>query len=169
MVLLFAGGIVALLIAVHLAAAAFRWDFSPFDYLPLPDGHGVRVLLLLAAVAVLGVLVWLVDRHGRPRLWLATPDGGVAVSTAALEEMATRDAENDEEVVRAEAELHVSRGALKARVRVVGRPLGDATRLGEDAAARVRTGLVAVTGLDDVSVRVRPRILAVRQLARNLP
>ena len=169
MILLLAGGIVALLYAWRLAAVSLGWDFSPFDYLPLGGDHGWHAIWLLAASAGLAVLVWLVARHDEATLWLSTPDGGVAVSTSALEELAVREAEADEEVVRAEADLRVSRGALRADVRVLGRPLGDATRLGDEAAARVRAGLVAVSGLDDVQVRVRPRILAVRQLARHLP
>jgi hypothetical protein len=168
-VLLLAGGVVLSMFAVRLAAAAFRWDFSPFAYLPLAADHGLRALWLLAAVAALGFLVWLVDRHERPTLWLAGPEGGVAVPASPLEELAVRAAEADDEVVRAKAELHVSRGVLKADVRVLGRPLGDAARLGGDAEARVRAGLVSATGIEDVRVKVRPRILAVRQLARHLP
>ncbi len=169
MVLLLAGGIVALLYALRLTAAALGWEFSPFDYLPFTGDHGWHAVWLVVAVAALAALVWLVARHDEPMLWLRTPEGGVAVRTSALEELAVREAEADEEVVRAEAELRVSRGVLKADVRVFGRPLGDATRLGDEAAARVRAGLAAASGLDDVRVRVRPRVLAVRQLARHLP
>jgi hypothetical protein len=168
-VLLLAGGIVALLYAVRLTAAALGWEFSPFASLPLTTDHGWHAVWLLLAAVALAFLLWLVARHDEPTLWLSTPEGGVAVRTSALEELAVREAEADEDVVRAEAELRVSRGALRADVRVYGRPLGDAARLGDEAAARVRAALVAVSGLDDVQVRVRPRILAVRQLARHLP
>ncbi len=118
---------------------------------------------------VSAVLVWLVAREGEQTLWLAGPDGGVALPTAALERLAERRAEADDEVVRAEAQIRVSRAGLVADVRVFGRPFGDATRLGEQAAERVRSGLREVTGLADVRVTTRPRILAVRELARHLP
>jgi len=167
--LLGAGGVVVLLYAARLGAAALGWGFSPLDSLPLPDGHAVRAAWLVAAVAALAALVWLVARHGEPTLWLNTPEGGIEVRASALEQQATRDAEADAEVVCAHADLHVARGVLKANVRVLGRPLGDAARLGAETEARVRAGLVAATGLADVRVRVRPRILAVRQLARYLP
>ena len=167
--LLGAGGVFVLLYAVRLGTAALGWGSSPFDSLPLPDGHAARAAWLVAAVAALAALVWLVARHGEPTLWLNTPDGGVEVRASALEDQARRDAEADAEVVRALADLRVSRGVLRADVRVFGRPLGDAARLGAETEDRVRAGLVAATGLTDVRVRVRPRILAVRQLARYLP
>lgn len=167
--LLIAGGVVALLFAIRLTAAALGWEYSPFDALPLPVDHGLRAFWLLVVVAVLAVLVWLVVRHDEPMLWLTTPDGGVAVPASALEQLAVLEAQADEEVVSAEADLRVARGALKADLRVFGRPFGDAARVRDEAVARVRAGLVAASGLDDVRVKVRARILAVRQLPRYLP
>ena len=167
--LLIAGGVVLLLYAVRLAAVAMGWAFSPFDHLPIPQDHGWRALLLLGAAAALAALLWLVARHGRSQLWLATPQGGVAVDTSALEALAVHRAEADPEVVRAQADLRIRRGRLRADLRVYGRPFGDADTLAAGAAERVRSGLAAATGLDEIHVVVRPHILAVRRLARHLP
>lgn len=168
-VLLAAGGAAALLVAARLVAAALHSGFSPVAHLPLPGAPGVRGVGLLVVAAVLAALVWLVARHGEPVLWLATPEGGVSVPASALERLARHAAEADEEVVRAEAEVRVRRGGLAADVRVFGRPLGDARRLGEEAEARVRQVLADTSGSPDLRVRVRPRVLAVRELARHLP
>ncbi|HEY5169431.1 MAG TPA: hypothetical protein VIK03_08590, partial [Thermoleophilia bacterium] len=61
--LLLAGGLVALLFAMRLTAAAFDCDFSPFPYITPGGGHSLLAWLLLIAMAVLAGLVWLVLRH----------------------------------------------------------------------------------------------------------
>jgi len=56
--LLLAGGLVALLFAMRLTAAAFDCDFSPFPYITPGGGHALLAWLLLLAMAVLAGLVW---------------------------------------------------------------------------------------------------------------
>jgi hypothetical protein len=167
--LLFAGGVVLLFVAAWLAAAALHWTWSPVGFLPLPGDHGVRGFWLIVVALVLIALVWLVARHGEPRSWFATPDGDISVSEAQLNEVAARAAQAHAEVVRAVAQVTVARGGLSAEVHVYGRPLADRARLGDQTEARVRAALLEATGMQVVRVRVRSRVLAVRQLARYLP
>jgi len=160
--LLLAGGIVVLLFATRLTAAAFHYSFTPFRYLGIPAGHDARALLLLAAVVALLVLVWLVLREGQDMLWLQAAGGGVLVSTAAA-------ARSNPEVVRAEASLRLRGGRVAGSVRLYGRPLGDAARLAAAVEPVVQARLLAVSGAEPGRVVVRPRILTVPQLKRYLP
>jgi len=154
---------------MRLTAAAFDCDFSPLVALPFGRDHAVLAWLLAALIATLVALVWLVVRDARDELWLAGERGGVLVSAGALERLAEEAAARDPEVVRAEADLSVRRGVLRGRVRVYGRPLGDADRLARLVGEAVGGALAAAVGAAAVDVRVTPRILSVRQLARYLP
>ena len=55
--LLLAGGLVALLFAVRLTAAALGRDFSPFPYITPGGGHALLAWLLLLAVSFAVTLV----------------------------------------------------------------------------------------------------------------
>jgi len=167
--LLLAGGIVVLLFATRLTAAAFHYSFTPFRYLGIPAGHDARALLLLAAVVALLVLVWLVLREGQDMLWLQAAGGGVLVSTAAVERTVEAAARSNPEVVRAEASLRLRGGRVAGSVRLYGRPLGDAARLAAAVEPVVQARLLAVSGAEPGRVVVRPRILTVPQLKRYLP
>ncbi len=167
--LLLIGGLVALLFAMRLVAAAFDCDFSPFPYLRLPTDPGLVAWLLAAAVAGVGALVWLVARHGEPTLWLRHGSGGVLVPAAALQRLVEQAAARHPEVVRAEAELRVSGGRLGATVRVYGRPLADPARLAAEVEPLVVRRLFVIAGADPAAVAVKPRILTVPQLKRYLP
>jgi hypothetical protein len=169
LVLLLAAGVVALLFAVRLTAAALGSAFSPFPYLSLPAGHRERALLLIGALLLLGLLLWLVLRDGERSLWLATEQGGVLVPATALERLAEEAARRDPEVVRAEVHLRLRRGRLRGTLRVFGRPLADAARLAEGAGARARGAVEAVAGGQMEELTVRPRVLSVVQLKRHLP
>lgn len=168
-VLLLAGGVVALLFAMRLTAAAFNCDFSPFRYLGMPSDPGVRAWLLLLAVVACGALVWLVVRDDEETLWLTSASGGVLVPAVPLRRATERAAARHPEVVRAEARLRTVGGGLGVVVRVYGRPLGDAARLAAEVEPLVRAGLAAATGADPVALVVRPRVLTVAQLKRYLP
>jgi len=168
-VLLIVAGLVALLFAVRLTAAALGSAFSPFPYLGVPAEHGLRAWLLAAAVIVLGVLVWLVLRHGDEALWLPGEAGGVLVSAAALTRLAEQAACRNPEVVRAAVVLRVRQGAVGGMVRVYGRPLADRARLAAEVELAVRERLSRVVGRAPGRLVVRPRILTVPQLKRHLP
>lgn len=154
---------------MRLTAAAFDCDFSPLASLPVGRDHAALAWLAAALLAALVVLVWLVLRDAHEELWLVGERGGVLVSADALERLAEEAAARDPDVVRADADLHVSGGRLRGRVRVYGRPLGDAGRLAGAVDAAVGGALAAAVGTAAVDVRVKPRILSVRQLARYLP
>jgi hypothetical protein len=168
-VLLLAGGVVVLLFAVRLVAAALGWSFTPFSYIWTPSDPGVAAWLLAGVVALLGVLVWLVLRHGEATVWLARSDGGVLVPVAPLELSVERAAARHPEVVRADAGVRVSGGRLGAVVRVYGRPLADPDRLAAEVERLVRNRIATISGADPGTVSVRPRILGVRELKRYLP
>jgi hypothetical protein len=154
---------------MRLTAAAFGSDFSPLRASPFGSDHAALGWLLAAVVAALVVLVWLVLRDADEELWLPGTRGGVLVSAAALERLAEEAAARDPDVVRAEADLVVRGGSLGGVVRVYGRPLGDAGHLAGRVGEAVGGALAAVVGSAALDVKVKPRILAVRQLARYLP
>ncbi|HEY5388854.1 MAG TPA: hypothetical protein VIL79_13250 [Thermoleophilia bacterium] len=167
--LLAAAGVVALLFAIRLTAAAFGWGFSPFSYLGVTADHATRAWLLAGVVVVLGVLVWLVLRHGEETLWLPGDAGGVLVPAAALARLAEQTACEHPDVVRAEASLRARGGAPGGTVRVYGRPLADAVRLAAEVEPAVSERLARVVGVAPARLVVRPRILTVPQLKRYLP
>ena len=167
--LLLAAGIVALLFAMRLTAAAFDCDFSPFPYLGITADHASRAWLLAGVVIALGVLLWLVLRHGEETLWLPGEGGGVLVPAAALARLAEETACRHPEVVRAEAVLRVREGAPAGTVRVYGRPLADPAPLAVEVELVVRERLARVVGAAPTHLVVRPRILTVPQLKRHLP
>ena len=169
-VLLIAAGFVALLFAMRLTAAALGCAFSPFPYLGVPADHASRAWLLAGVVIVLGVLVWLVLRHGEETLWLrGEAGGGVLVPAAGLARLAEDAACRHPEVVSAAAALRVRGGAVGGRVRVCGRPLADPARLAAEVELAVRERLAQVVGVAPARLVVRPRILTVPQLKRYLP
>jgi len=168
-VLLLAAGIVALLFAMRLTAAAFDCDFSPFPYLGITADHAARAWLLAGVVIVLSVLVWLVLRHGDETLWLSGESGGILVPAPALARLAEETACRHPEVVRAEAALSIREGAPGGTVRVYGRPLADRARLAAEVELAVRERLARVVGAPPARLVVRPRILKVPQLKRYLP
>ena len=167
--LLAAAGVVALLFAMRLTAAAFGCDFSPFPYLGISTDHGTRAVLLALALAGLIVLVSLVLRHGEEMLWLPVEGGGVLMPAAALARLVEQTAGKHPEVVRADAALRVRDGAVTGTVRVYGRPLTDPTRFAAEVEPAVRGSLARVVGAASGPVVVRPRVLTVPQLKRYLP
>jgi hypothetical protein len=167
--LLLAGGIVALLFAVRLVAVAFDSGFSPFPYLYLPEDQGTVAWLLVAAVAVIGLLVWLVMRHGEATVWLPHDTGGVLVPVAALQRLMEQAAARHPEVVRAEAHVRTNGDRLGGVVRVYGRPLADPARLAAEVEPLVVRRLFVITGADPAPVTVKPRVLKVPELKRYLP
>jgi hypothetical protein len=168
-VLLAVAGLVALLFAMRLTAAAFGCDFSPFRHLGITADHGTRAWLLAGVAAALTVLVWLVLRHGEETLWLPGDSGGVLVSAAALQRLAEVSACTHPEVVRAEARLRMREGVVCGSVRVYGRPLADPARLVTEVEPAVRERLTRTVGAAPARLVVRPRVLTVPQLARYLP
>jgi len=161
--------VVALLFAMRLVAVAFDCGFSPFPYLYLPQDQGTVAWLLVAGVAVVGLLVWLVMRHGEPTVWLPHDAGGVLVPVTALQRLVEQAAARHPEVVRAEAQVKASGGRLGGVVRVYGRPLADPARLAAEVEPLVVRRLFVVTGADPAAVTVKPRILTVPELKRYLP
>jgi len=170
--LLLAGGLVALLFAMRLTAAAFDCDFSPFPYVTPGGGHALLAWLLLLAMAVLAGLVWLVLRHDADALWLPSPDGGggVLVLSDDLERPAgSAVGRSHADVVRAEVELFKRGADLRGRVDVWARPLADADAVRDAAGEAVRRQVARLTGRDLARLDVRVRVLRVTQLARHLP
>lgn len=167
--LLLAGGLVALLFAMRLTAAAFACDFSPFPYLELPASHATRAWLLALVVGALATLVWLVLRHGERMVWLSNSTGGVLAPAAVLEGLLERAASRHPEVVRAQARLQIRGGALTGTLHVLCRPLVDPVPVAAEVAGEARRELSVVTGREPAELTVRPRVLAVRQLKRYLP
>ena len=159
----------ALLFAMRLTAAAFDCDFSPFGYLGVPADPGVRAWLLAGVVVIIGLLVWLVVRHGDETFWLAGAHGGVLVPAAPIVKTVEGAAARHPEVVRAEATLRASGAGLGGTVRVYGRPLADPARLSAEVEPLVRRRLRAVTGVEPAAVIIRPRILTVPELKKYLP
>ena len=168
-VLLLAGAIVALLFAMRLVAAAFSCDFSPFPYLYLPEDPGRPPGFSWPPSPSVGLLLWLVLRHGEATFWLRHDGGGVLVPVAALQRLVEQAAARHPEVVSAEASLRVSGGRLGGVVRVYGRPLADPARLAAEVEPLVVRRLFVIAGADAAPVTVRPRILTVPQLKRHLP
>jgi len=170
--LLLAGGLVALLFAMRLTAAAFDCDFSPFPYITPGGGHALLAWVLLLGMAVLAGLVWLVLRHDADALWLASPagGGGVLVPAGDLERPATSGAvRSHPDVVRAEVEFSERGAELRGRVTVWARPLADAGAVRDAADAAARRQVARLTGRELARLDVRVKVLRVTQLARYLP
>lgn len=165
--LLIAGGVVALLFAIRLTAAAFDRGFSPFPYLQLPTGHAARAWLLVVVVAVLATLVWLVLRHGERMLWLSCAAGGVLAPSADLEHLLEAAACRHPEVVRAQARLQIHRGTMTGTLRIFCRPLVDPAPVAAYVGSEARHELCAATAVT-AELAVRPSVLTVRQLKRYL-
>ena len=163
-------GVVALFFAARLTAAAFSCGFSPASYLPYANDAAALAWLLAGALAGLGVLLWLVLRHGDATLWLASPDGGVLVRAADLQTRAGSAAvRRHPDVLRAEVELSQRGQALRARARVKARPLAPAGAVAAAVEEAVRASVTRLAGRDLERVDVRVRVLSVRALARYLP
>ena len=167
--LLLGGGLTLLLFAMRLVAAAFGCAFTPFAYLGLPDDHGWQALLFAGLAAACVVLLALVLDDARDELWLAREDGGVLVPADAVELLLRDAALAHAEVVRADVEVRLRRGRVAAKLDVALRPLVDGVAVADELSAGARDLLVRVIGTADVTVRVRPRVLKVGQLARHLP
>jgi hypothetical protein len=166
------GGLIALLFAMRLVAAAFDCDFSPFPYVTPGGGHALLAWLLLLGMAVLAGLVWLVLRHDADALWLPSPagDGGVLVPADDLERPAASAAGRAHpDVVRAESELFKRGSELRGRVTVWARPLANADVVRDAAEAAVRRQVTRIAGRDLARLDVRVKVLKVTQLARHLP
>ena len=168
-VLLLGGGVSLLLFAMRLTAAAFGCGFSPFAYLGLPEAYGWQVVLFASLGTVCVVLLALVLDDSRDELWLAGASAGVLVPADALERLLRDAALAHVEVVRADVEVRAGRGGAATTLEVALRPLVDGDAVAAELAAGARELLARATGLTDAKVRVRPRVLKVRQLARYLP
>jgi drug/metabolite transporter (DMT)-like permease len=156
--LLLGGGVALLFFAMRLVAAAFGCGFSPFVYLGLPESHGWQAFLYVVLIAAGIVLVW-----------LAGDGGGVLVPSAAIEELLLDGAREHPDVVHVEADVRVRRGRLSARLAVDLRPLADGDGIAAALGAQARDALARVTGIADVDVRVRARVLTVKRLPGRLP
>jgi hypothetical protein len=167
--LLLGGGVALLFFAMRLVAAAFGCGFSPFVYLGLPESHGWQAFLYVVLIAAGIVLVGLVVGPGRDVLWLAGDGGGVLVPSAAIEELLLDGAREHPDVVHVEADVRVRRGRLSARLAVDLRPLADGDGIAAALGAQARDALARVTGIADVDVRVRARVLTVKRLPGRLP
>lgn len=167
--LLFAGGLVLVLFATRLTAAAFDHDLSPFRYLGLPADPGVRAWLLVLAVVVCGGLVWLVVRDDEDTLWVTGAAGGVLAPAGVVRTAVERAAGRHPDVVRAEARLRAVQGRLRVTLRVYGRPLADPRRLAAEVEPLARGGIVDTVGTAPETLTVQPRVLTVGQLKRYLP
>lgn len=167
--LLLGGGLVALLFAMRLTAAAFDCDFSPFPYLDLPLSPAMRAWLLALVVGVLATLIWLVLRHGERMLWLSGPTGGVLAPASDLERVVEAVACRHPEVVRAQARLRIRGGAPTGTLHIFCRPLVDPAPVAAEVGGEGRRELSAMTGRAAAKLTVRPRVLAVKQLKRHLP
>lgn len=167
--LLVVGGVFAVVLAVSFAAAVLGWDFAPMDSLASTGGHGLRAVLLVAALVILAGLVLIIPRQGERSLWLRGEHGGVLVSLAALQRIAEATALRHPEVVRAEARLRERDGAPYGSVRLFARPLADAARVRGEVEAQVRTAIDLVIGRETARIAVKPTVLRVGQLKRYLP
>lgn len=168
-VLLLGGGLTLLLFAMRLVAAAFGCGFTPFAYLGLPEDPGRQVVLFAALVAACIALLALVVGDGRSELWLAGAGGGVLIAADAVERLLRDATLAHDEVVRADVAARVRRGRPAATLEVDLRPLVDGDAVSAELTAAARELLARVTGTADVEVRVRSRVLAVKQLAGRLP
>ncbi len=168
-VLLLGGGLALLAFAARLVAAAFGCGFSPFAYLGLPGSYGWQALLWAVLVAASIVLLGLVVGPDRDEVWLAGAGGGVLVPAPAIARMLGDGARAHAEVVRADVDVRVRRGRPAARLAVELRPLSDGGAIAAELEAQARQVLARVTGVADVDVRVRARVLTVRQLPGRLP
>lgn len=166
--LLLGGGLTLLLFAMRLVGAAFGCGFSPFGYLGLPGSYAWQALLFVVLVAASFVLLALLVGPARDALWLAGAGGGVLIPAKAIEGMLADEARQHPEVVRAGADVKIRRGRPSARLAIDLRPLADAEAVGGALEARMREMLSRVTGIADVDVRLRTRVLTVRQLPGRL-
>lgn len=167
--LLLIAGLVALLFAVRLAAAAFELDFSPF-VVSLDEAPAAWAWILAAAFVVIAALVGLVLRHGDDMLWLPGEAGGVLLSAVDLQdavETVARDSHPD--ALSAAVDLTARRGNLSGRLRMRARPLADVGSVTAAVEAAVRRKVVARTGRDLSRLTVRVRVVTVPQLKRHLP
>ena len=154
---------------MRLVAAAFDCGFSPFGVLGLPWSYGWQalsyVLLVAASIVLLGLLVG----PGRDEVWLAGAGGGVLIPASAIEDMLRDGVTTHADVVRADVEVRRRRGRPSARLVVDLRPHADGDAIATELASEARASLARVTGLSEVDVRVRARVLTVKQLPGRLP
>lgn len=154
---------------MRLVAAAFGCGFSPFASFGLPQDPAWQVVLFVALVAACMALLALAVGDGRDELWLAGAGGGVLVPAAAVERLLRDATLAHDEVVRADVAVRVRRGRPAATFDVSLRPLVDGDAVAADLAAAASALLARVTGIADVKVRVRSRVLSVKQLTSRLP
>ena len=153
---------------MRLVAAAFGCGFSPFGYLGLPESYGWQAVLFAGLAAACVALLALTVEDGRDEVWLARGRGGVTIPAPAIEGMLHDAARTHVDVV-ADVDVRVRRGRPAATLRVELRPLADGDAIGAELGAAARERLARVTGVADVQVKVRSRVLTVRQLPGRLP
>jgi hypothetical protein len=176
-VLLLAGAVAALFVAVRLAAAAAGSGFSPAETIPGLDDGGLTAALALLGVAAVIVLLSLLLRDDEPRLCLENADprddlalsGAVLVSAGALEGAVEAAAFDHPEVLRVRAAARGDARLLRLDVRVAARPLADASRVGDDVRRRAEAAVRPLVAGVPVEVKARTKVLSVRRLARYLP
>lgn len=162
-------GILSVLAAAQLLAAATGRRLSPWSHLPLPGRpDGWSLMLAAAAVALLVLIVVQLQRSDQIVAVSVSGAGAVLVPSAALEHLVEMVALEHRDVVRARARVQSQAGRLSPRLWVALRPLADAEGIAAELAAGVATTLAARTGLPLDEPVVRAKTLAVRQLRRYL-
>jgi hypothetical protein len=154
---------------MRFAGAAFDLGFSPFGPFGVSGSYGWQAVLLAGLVSVCVALLILAAGPGRDELWLAGERGGVVIPSDAIEGMLRDEALTHDDVVRAVVAVRVRRGSPVATLELDLRPLADGDAIAAALGATARASLAGVTGIADPKVRVRTRVLTVRQLPGRLP
>lgn len=163
------GGVGFLLLAARLVAALAGWSMPPITAISAAQGEFLASVALVIAIVALAALISMVPMQQERLLWLRGEHGGVLVPLAALERLATAEALQHADVVKAEARLTELDGAPAGQVKVYARPLADSASVSGDVQVRVRRELHKVLGREARAVEVRITVLRVEQLKRYLP
>lgn len=163
------GGIAAIFWAMRLAAVAAHGTCSRLRFLHLPDGPGGRVALGSALFALTVGLLAVLLRRSEQRIAVDVSDhGAIVLGSATLERLVSDALGVHREIIRVRAEVRSQADGLAAGVWAAARPQVDAAALRAEIDQSVRTALEQATGLPVTTVRIKIKVLRVRELRRYL-
>lgn len=168
LVLLLAGGVAALLLAIRLAAALSGWRGGSWNLITQGLGLYLTAIILVLVILLLAVLMSLLPGRRKRVAWLAAERGGVLVSLDALQHIAAASAREHPDVVTARVQLRQGDGAPDGKLRVWLRPLA-VDHVAAEIGRAVETELQAMLGRRLAHFEVEPHVVRVDQLKRYLP
>lgn len=167
-VLAVAAAAALVLLAIRLVAVASGSAYSPWREMGLPNDHGGRIGLLLAALVV-SLLLLAVGLHRHdPVLHFTSQEGEVRIRAGALEEAVLAEVTLHPDVLRADPRVRMRGGRPRVEVDVAARPMADARALRGLVEEAVNGVLCSTAGLPPVTLSVEVEAVGVGRLYRYL-